>query len=298
MRRECGEGEKASEQEEVVEIRKEKKDAGATVETIELREEGCREILTRDQLRPSQEDDLWSDDDWLTDLMFELKPPQPSSRVSPEKGPSPEVALDKGAEEVRRENENRETEVERDERESRDEKERSVEREKSEEIELGEDEDQDLVAGLCGENRNFIAVQLGGQTYKALFDPGAMLSLVGSRVAECFEDRLEDSSTAVQNVTRGITRVMGVLNVMLEIDHIAKPLPMKALHNLDQEIILGMDFCKLYDVDTQLGRGVWRVREGRWRPFAKTGEEERSVIHAECAGISELLETSGSKWRG
>ena len=83
---------------------------------------------------------------------------------------------------------------------------------------------------------------------------------------------------------------MGILNVMLEVDHIAKPLPMKALHNLDQEIILGMDFCKLYDVDAQLGRGVWRVREGRWRPFAKTGKEERAVIHAECAGISELME--------
>ena len=41
------------------------------------------------------------------------------------------------------------------------------------------DEDQDLVAGLCGENRNFIAVQLRVQTYKALFDPVAMLSLVG-----------------------------------------------------------------------------------------------------------------------
>ena len=35
---------------------------------------------------------------------------------------------------------------------------------------------------------------------------------------------------------------------------------------------------------------MWKVREGRWRPFAKTGEEERSVIHAECAGISELME--------
>ena len=71
-------------------------------------------------------------------------------------------------------------------------------------------------------NRNFIAVQLGGQTYKALFDPGAMLSLVGPRVAERFEDRLEDSYTAVRIVTGGITRVMGVLNVMLEADHVAK----------------------------------------------------------------------------
>ena len=32
------------------------------------------------------------------------------------------------------------------------------------------DEDQDLVAGLCGENRNFIAVQLEGQMYRNLFD--------------------------------------------------------------------------------------------------------------------------------
>ena len=152
------------------------------------------------------------------------------------------------------------------------------------------DEDQDLVAGLRGENRNFIAVQLGGQTYKVLFDSGAMLSLVGPRVAGRFKDRLEDSSTAVRNVTGGITRVMGLLNVMLEVNHLAKPLPMKALHNLDQEIILGMDFCKLYDIDAQLGRGVGRAREGRWRPFAKTREEERSIIHAECAGISELME--------
>ena len=57
-----------------------------------------------------------------------------------------------------------------------------------------------MVAGLCGENRNFITVQLGGQTYKALFDPGAMLSLLGPRMAERFEDRLEDSITAVRNV--------------------------------------------------------------------------------------------------
>ena len=50
---------------------------------------------------------------------------------------------------------------------------------------------------------------------------------------------------------------MGMLNVMLEIDHVAKPLPRKALHNLDQEIILAIDFCKLCDVDAQLGRGLW-----------------------------------------
>ena len=138
-------------------------------------------------------------------------------------------------------------------------------------------------------------MKFGGHSYRALFDPGAMLSLVGPGVASRFEDRLQESSTAVRNVTGGITKVLGVLNVMIEIDHHAAPLPMKALHNLDQEIILGMDFCKLFNVDAQLGRGVWRVREGRWRPFAKTGEEENAVIHAECAGISELEEDEREK---
>ena len=109
-------------------------------------------------------------------------------------------------------------------------------------------------------------------------------------MAERFEYRLEDSVTAVRNVTGGITRVLGVLNVMLEIDHHAKPIQMKALHNLDQEIILGIDLCKLFDIDAQLGRGMWRVKEGRWRPFVKTEEEKNAVIHAECAGISELVE--------
>ena len=130
VRRECAEGGKVSEKEEVVEIREKGKDHEATGEENELYEEGCREILTTEELKPSEEDDLWSNVDWLGDVMLEFEPPEPSTRVFTDKGPSPEVALDKGAEEVRRENENRETKVERDEREPRDEKERSVERER------------------------------------------------------------------------------------------------------------------------------------------------------------------------
>ena len=79
--------------------------------------------------------------------------------------------------ETQGDNEKREKEVDRDEKEQGNDR--------------GVGDDQDLVARLCGENWNFIAVQLGGQTYKALFDPGAMLSLVRPRVAERFEDSLE-----------------------------------------------------------------------------------------------------------
>ena len=55
----------------------------------------------------------------------------------------------------------------------------------------------------------------GGQFYKALFDPGAMLSLVGPTVAAKFEDRLEESNAAIRTVTGGVTRVLGTLKVML-----------------------------------------------------------------------------------
>ena len=64
--------------------------------------------------------------------------------------------------------------------------------------------EQGEVAGLVEENRNFVGFELGGQSYKALFDPGAMLSLAGPAVAARFNDRLEISNTAIRTVTEGV----------------------------------------------------------------------------------------------
>ena len=116
--------------------------------------------------------------------------------------------------------------------------------------------------GCCGESLvsapSFTTARLR-LSYKALFDPRAMLSLVGSTVVAKFEDRLEESNAAIRTVTGGITRVFGKLKVMLEIDGMARSLPRKAVPNLDQDIILGMDFCHLFYVHAQLGRRRWRV---------------------------------------
>ena len=151
--------------------------------------------------------------------------------------------------------------------------------------------EQAEVAGLMEENRNFIGLELGGQSYKALVDPGAMLPLVGPAVAARFNDRLETSNTPIRTVTGGVTRVLGTLKVMLEIDGTSKALPMKAVPNLDQGIILDMDFCKLFKLDVRLGRRRWQVDEGKWRPFVQDGGEIKSVVIGECAGISKLKET-------
>ena len=66
VRREKGERGKAPEKEEVVELREEENDRGVTVEKNELYEEGCYEILAVDELKSSEEGDLWSNDDWKT----------------------------------------------------------------------------------------------------------------------------------------------------------------------------------------------------------------------------------------
>ena len=120
-----------------------------------------------------------------------------------------------------------------------------------------------------------------------------MLSLVGPAVAAKFEDRLEESNAAIRTITGGITRVLGTLKVMLEINGMVRSLPMKAGPILDQDIIFGMYFCRLFNIDARLGRRRWRVDEGKWRPFVKAEEEVRSSIFGECAGISELKETEG-----
>ena len=53
---------------------------------------------------------------------------------------------------------------------------------------LGEEDDQ--VAGMSAENRPFMEVLLGGVTYRALFDSGAMISLAGPSVAKRYANRL------------------------------------------------------------------------------------------------------------
>ena len=65
----------------------------------------------------------------------------------------------------------------------------------------------------------------------------------------------------------------------------------KAVPELEQKVILGMDFCKLFNVDIKTGEGLWKVKDGEWRTFAESENSESTKIFAECAGIS-ILEVS------
>lgn len=59
-------------------------------------------------------------------------------------------------------------------------------------------------------------------------------------------------------------------------------------------MILGMDFCRKWNIEVKLGRDLWRTGEGRWHEFATAREEKGVEIYAECAGISELKDDQRS----
>ena len=58
-----------------------------------------------------------------------------------------------------------------------------------------EDEINEIVLSALVDNRNFINIEVNGETYRALLDPGATLSLAGARIADRFKGRLRESST-------------------------------------------------------------------------------------------------------
>ena len=128
---------------------------------------------------------------------------------------------------------------------------------------------------------------LGGQEYKALFDPGATLSLAGPRVTEVLKDRLKEYDSVIRSVNGKVTPVLGVLDLMLEVDGEPKIISVKAVA-LDHDLIFGMDFCKEFDIDGRQARGAWPSNDGEWKPFAGREASEEAPIFAECAGINEV----------
>ena len=96
---------------------------------------------------------------------------------------------------------------------------------------------------------------LGGREFKALFDPGATLSLAGPRVAELDKDRLKEYNSVIRSVNGKVTLVVSVLDLMFDVNGKSKLISVKVVSELDHDLILGMDFCKEFDIDARLARG-------------------------------------------
>ena len=147
--------------------------------------------------------------------------------------------------------------------------------------------DEISLAALRTDNRNFIKISINGRTFKALLDPGATLSLAGPRLAEDFVDKMTETNTRVRTATGNVTCALGNLPLTIEVEGRTECVVFRVIAELEQDLILGMDFCRRFDVDTRLGRGVWRACEGEWREFERDDQPgNETAIVAKCACFS------------
>ena len=115
-----------------------------------------------------------------------------------------------------------------------------------------EQTDNSGVAGMRVDNRYYLTVVLGGQENKGLFDPGATLSLAGLRGTEVFKDRLKEYDLVIRSINGKVTPVLGVLDLTLEVDGKPKIISVKAVAELDHDLVFGMDLYKEFDIDARL----------------------------------------------
>ena len=68
----------------------------------------------------------------------------------------------------------------------------------------------------------FFAIKLGGSVIRALFDPGAMVSLINIRDAEPFRDRCLPSRSIIKGVTGAAVKIHGFLKMKMDVDGTVK----------------------------------------------------------------------------
>ena len=141
------------------------------------------------------------------------------------------------------------------------------------------EQDSEQIAGMMTENRNIITVSLGSRLYRALIDSGAMVSLIGTKIARHFRDKLRPSATAVRGVSGNALRVLGALRVRISIDNGSKELEVRVTEGIDHEIILEIQFAN----------NLWRVLRGEFREFSDCSADDAPVM-MECASIAKIAE--------
>ena len=74
---------------------------------------------------------------------------------------------------------------------------------------------EDEVEAAALDNRNFIQVMVGNESYLSLLDPGAKISLVGSRILNKYRDRLRESNGQVRGVSGAPMKVQDNLRISI-----------------------------------------------------------------------------------
>ena len=139
------------------------------------------------------------------------------------------------------------------------------------------------------DNRYYLTVVLGGKTCRALFDPDATFSLIGPGLAIHFARHLLPSNSRIRLFSGTVSKIVGILPALLEIDGIERRIDFRAVPSIQQEMLLGTDFCDVFRLSLDQARELWRAsRTDHWYrfPSEKTGTQPILTIPARRAGIT------------
>ena len=151
----------------------------------------------------------------------------------------------------------------------------------------------DSISALCDgrDSRFFIDISIKGKTVKALVDSGATRTYLGPVFEPILEKSIIPVTVSVRLADNSIEPVVGEVNTQLSIGKTRKGMPVRLVHSLVYDCILGMDFLKLFKLKVDFGKGTWQLPENpsiyHFDPVLSATEP----IYGECAGLSELSNT-------
>lgn len=82
-----------------------------------------------------------------------------------------------------------------------------------------------------------------------------------------FKDRLQPAESASEAVTGQVSKTLGGLKVKLEVNDCVGDLSVEAVEELKLDMILGMEFWQIGDIETKFSYCHWSASQGQWKLF-------------------------------
>ena len=145
-------------------------------------------------------------------------------------------------------------------------------------------------------NRNFIRVEVAGVKYKALYDTGVQITIVGSKLANAFRGRLQGNQKYIKMPPTLIkSKTLGYLDVTVEIDGHSKNMRWRVANYLDDVIMLGANFKNLWHIDSRSRKSEWLAEKVPWHNFWSDDSSDKTVVFVEFSGLHKITAKERAK---
>ena len=97
------------------------------------------------------------------------------------------------------------------------------------------------------------------------------------------------SNSRIHSFSESISKIAEILPALLDIDGKEKRIGFRAVPSIQQEMLLGTDFCDVFRLSLNQAKGIWRAnRTDHWYRFSReeTGTHPILTIKARLAGIT------------